>query len=314
MQTSTDTPPSMQTSRTPEGRAESDSRTPSDVTLHVRRPSFEFDGVPRYWFDGNPWWTHFGTALMLVFPSGERFVIEGVRRFKNQIRDPKLAEEVARFCTQEGIHSREHAKLNEALFALGFPGLRRLERLQRRGLELLARVAPARFQLALAASIEHLTSSFGHQALAERHEFATMHPAVRELLVWHAVEEIEHKSVAFDVHRAMGGWHATRVLGLLFVLPMVLATTYGIFLASLWADGRLFDLTMWKREFLDTQLENLGRVLRGERARGVFGALPRDVVAFLRPGFHPWQVDDRDLIRESAQYDPMAVLARGAAS
>jgi len=298
----------MNTSRKPRPRPASG--TPEGVTLHVRRPSFDFDFLPRYWFGGNPWKTHFGTALMLVFPSGERFVVQGVQRYRKAVTDPKLAAEVDRFCAQEGFHGREHGKLNRHLFAHGFGGLAHFERLQSEGLKLLGRLLPERFQLALSASIEHLTSSFGHQALRQREELEAMHPVARELLIWHAIEEMEHKSVAFDVHRAVGGGQGARIAGLALVVPMVLLVTYAIFFYLLAADGRLFDARMWKEEVVDAQLANLRRVLAGRRAIGLLTALPRDVAVFLRPSFHPWDVDDRELIAGAADYDPIAALAR----
>ena len=66
--------------KAPKRSARPASGTPEGVSLNVRRPSFDFGALPRYWCGGNPWKTHFGTALMLVFPSGERFVVQGVRR------------------------------------------------------------------------------------------------------------------------------------------------------------------------------------------------------------------------------------------
>lgn len=284
------------------------SRTPPGVALIVRRPDFDFSTLPKYWFDGNPWKTHFGTALMLVFPSGEKFVVRGVRNYRSQVTDPKLKLEVTRFCGQESLHSREHTKLNEVLFQ-HFPRLRAVERFQDTVLEGMARVLPESFQLALSASIEHLTSSFGHQTLANRAEIEAMHPVPRELLIWHAIEEMEHKSVAFDVHEAMGGRHVVRVLGLGLILPMILATTYGTFLYLLAADGVLLDARMWKREFLDAQWKTLRRMLRGQRPTGLFAALPFDAAAFLRSDFHPWDIDDRHLIADSKRYDPMRNLA-----
>lgn len=285
------------------------SRTPTDVSLTVRRPQFDFSGMPKYWYEGSPWKTHFGTALMLVFPSGEDFVVGGVRRYRDRITDNKLKQEVARFCGQEGFHSREHDRLNEFLFSLGYARLRGIAEQQRKSLEWFAGKLPHKFQLSLSASIEHLTSSFGHQALAEQADHAGMHPVARELLIWHAVEEMEHKSVCFDVDNAMGGSHVMRVIGLMAIVPMVLASTYAIFLYLLAADGKLFDAKMWWREFVTPQAGNLWRALRGKPLKGVMGALPRDVLLFLKPGFHPWDVDDRYLIDAFKNYDPIQALA-----
>lgn len=136
-----------------------------------------------------------------------------------------------------------------------------------------------------------------------------MHPVTRELLIWHAVEEMEHKSVCFDVDDAMGGSHFMRVLGLIAIIPMILVTTYGIFLYLLAADGKLFDGKMWWNEFVKPQTNNLLRVLHGKRPKGIMGALPYDVLLFIKPSFYPWDVDDRHLIADFRDYNPMKVLA-----
>src|SRR5690606_35420223 len=120
-----------------------------------------------------------------------------VRNYRDRITDPELKEQVKGFIGQEALHSREHREVNERLAEHGYPTLF-VDRVVKRGLGLLAKVAPERDQLAVTAGLEHYTATLAETLL--RHdraldEFAT--DEVRALFAWHALEESEHKSVAF---------------------------------------------------------------------------------------------------------------------
>lgn len=52
-------------------------------------------------------------AFSGFLPLGERFFIKTVRHYQDQIKDPKLQEDVKKFIFQEARHSSQHKKLNE---------------------------------------------------------------------------------------------------------------------------------------------------------------------------------------------------------
>ena len=189
----------------------------SDPTRIVptRRISFEeaLATVPKHFAaDGDLITSHLIATLSALFPDGEDFFVRSVRHYRDQITDPDLKRQVNDFIGQEATHGREHRILTERLAELGYP-TERVAKMARRGLALRERVASPASNLAETAALEHFTATLAEVALTspEMQEKAG-HPAVRDLLLWHALEEAEHKAVAFDVYRAVGGTERTRIM------------------------------------------------------------------------------------------------------
>ena len=132
-----------------------------------------------------------------------------------------------------------------------------------------------------------------------------MHPDMRPLWRWHAMEEMEHKAVAFDVYQTTGGGELLRACTMLQVMVFMFAEFFGRHLYLLYKDGVLGDAAGWKRGT---------RWLWGRG--GLLRMLYRDLFAYLRPGFHPWQRDDRQLLADSIRrwdqgQSPRAMLHEG---
>ncbi|MDA8341133.1 MAG: metal-dependent hydrolase [Actinomycetota bacterium] len=186
---------------------------PVTRTVPTRRISFdELDQVPRSFARSeNVILCHLTAMMSAMFPDGEDFFVRSVRHYRDQITDPELKRQVTGFIGQESVHGREHRAFNRRLAELGYP-THRMERLTRRSLALRERVVPPIGNLALTAALEHFTATLAELVLsneASRAEFG--HPAVLDLFLWHALEESEHKAVAFDVYRAVGGSERTRI-------------------------------------------------------------------------------------------------------
>lgn len=179
-----------------------------DRTVPTRRVSFEesLRDVPRHFAaDGDLLLSHLASALSSVFPDGEDFFVRSVRHYRDRITDPVLKQQVAGFIGQEAVHGREHRALNDRLAQLGYP-TKTFEGMTRRMLGFRERVAPPIANLAATAALEHFTATFAELLLtsSETRELFG-HDEVRNLFLWHALEESEHKAVAFDVYTAMGG-------------------------------------------------------------------------------------------------------------
>ncbi len=185
-----------------------------DSTVPTRRISFEESllDVPRHFAaDGDLITSHLVAGLSAVFPDGEDFFVRSVRGFRDQIDDPALKRQVAGFIGQEALHGREHRALNDRFAELGYP-TKAIERLTRRGLALRERIAPATSNLAATAALEHFTATLAELILTDAETRRLIgHPEVANLFLWHALEESEHKAVAFDVYKAVGGSERMRV-------------------------------------------------------------------------------------------------------
>jgi predicted metal-dependent hydrolase len=251
--------------------------------IPTRRMAFEewFADVPRHFAQGGDLiLSHVGTALSAVFPDGEDFFVRSVRHYRDQITDPNLKRQVAGFIGQESVHGREHRAFNERLSELGYP-TKEVEWLTRKGLELRTRFAPPITNLAATAALEHFTATLAELVLTNeevRGHFG--HPAVHDLFVWHALEESEHKAVAFDVYKAVGGSERVRVWTMRFIrVGFVLGMTVQI-MSSLVRDRAAYNP------------RRLWRSLKSFRRSPLVGReLWERLKDYDRPDFHP---DDRD--------------------
>ncbi|MEQ1419917.1 metal-dependent hydrolase [Acinetobacter indicus] len=161
---------------------------------------FKLEQIPRFWFGGDPFLTRMFDALSLTFPDGERYFIQSVRLYREQIQQPELQQRVADFIRQEAQHGIAHDKMNQLMKNQGMPVdqfIRQLNRIFKFELE---KRSPE-YNIATTAAAEHLTALMAETFYAHRSTLAEAHPYVRALFAWHAIEEMEHRDVAFDVMR-----------------------------------------------------------------------------------------------------------------
>ena len=261
---------------------------PAHVSITPQRMDFAFEDVPRHWFRNDPVLTHFLNALSLTFPDGERFFVDAVRAFRDQVTDKTRQAEISGFIGQEAMHSLEHDSFNHMLASQGYreeaEGGQKLARhLIKQGRERLS----AKQQLAATAALEHITAILANRLLKDPALLDSMHPSVRALWIWHAIEEIEHKAVAFDLYQDVVGSYRMRVRTLL-AATLALGTYTGKYT---WA--------FLKKDRLHRRPLVLARGMW--RLFGINGVLTRtipDFLTFLRPDFHPWQEDNSALIAE----------------
>ena len=184
-----------------------------DRKVPTRRISFDesLADLPKHFAAGGDLiLSHLAASLSSVFPDGEDFFVRSVRHYRDRITDPDLRRQVAGFIGQEATHGREHRALNDRLDQLGYP-TKFFERLTRRALGMRERVAPPIANLAATAALEHFTATFAELVLSSDDTRALFgHDEIRNLFLWHALEEAEHKAVAFDVYKAMGGGERLR--------------------------------------------------------------------------------------------------------
>jgi predicted metal-dependent hydrolase len=257
---------------------------PSAQPAIVPREKLDFDlqgDIPKYWFGSDPFKTRFFDAMSTIFPEGERFFISCVRDFRDQVTDPKLKEEIRDFIRQEGQHGMIHDQFNQRLRAQGIDVdmLERIDRFMLFGL--LRKYNSAKFTLAVTAASEHMTAIMAHSFCNRREVMEQADRRMRAMYTWHAMEEVEHKAVAFDVMQKVAGvGYLRRMAGMIhvsigFPLHVFLVTRYMLKL-----DGHRW----WKRPAIWA---------RGlwwlYKPGGLFSSVLGHYLAYFKPGFHPWQ-------------------------
>jgi len=258
----------------------------SNPARHVPTRRISFDealrALPKHFAeDGDIVGSHLIASLSAVFPDGEDFFVRSVRHFRDQITDPDLKRQVSGFIGQEAVHGREHRDFNTRLAELGYP-TKQVERFTKKGLALRERLAPPTSNLAATAALEHFTATLAEIILSDERARATIgHPEVQNLFVWHALEESEHKAVAFDVYKAVGGSERMRVWTMKlirwsFVIGMALQVLVSVLMDPY---ARRHPHKVW-------------RSLRKLKASPFLSKATWEVLKeYDRPGFHP---DDRD--------------------
>jgi len=241
--------------------------------------------VPRDWANGDPYETTFMNALSTLFPEGEKFFVESVKQQKHHVTDPALERDVAAFIGQEAMHGREHRAFNDLLLAHGFRETPRVEANLKWFLKRVRRRLSPMSQLAVTCALEHFTAMLAEGLLRDPRARQEMHPDVAPLWLWHALEESEHKSVAFDVYRAAGGGFLRRAW-------MMLVTTFFFFLVQSIVHTRM----MATRKILWKPWTWARGITRMWIYPGFFTKLIPAYFSYFRPSFHPSDRDTEQLI------------------
>lgn len=193
--------------------------------------------MPRFWFDGNPFKTRVFDALSLTFPEGERFFINSVRHYRSQITDPDLQQRVADFIKQEAQHGLAHDVMNRQMAKQGMPVEAMIDNFKRRFGAVVASRSPEE-NIADTAAAEHLTALMAECFYSHKDTLAKADPYVRALFAWHAIEEMEHRDVAFDVMQQVAKTsYAQRVKALLLTSALMTGFTMYRTNIMLKADG-----------------------------------------------------------------------------
>jgi predicted metal-dependent hydrolase len=268
-------------------------RTPTDLTISPRDRDFGHRAkTGRWWVKNDPVATAIMNALSATFPEGEKFFIESVVKFKDRVDEP-LKTQVKAFVRQEAMHTREHIAFNDKIVADGYD----VTGIEERSLARLA-VARSRHpvaQLAVTAAMEHFTAILAQDLLTCASRLQGADSETVKLWKWHSIEEIEHKSVAYDVFlKVTEGLSPFRRWS---IRTRIMALTTYNFVRNM--TGHVADLL--RQDGLEPRKYRMHalRVLFGKDGmlRGTMG----HYLAYYLPGFHPWNNDNRRLIAEAEE-------------
>lgn len=250
---------------------------PKALGITVRRLQFHPEKIKRHYFANSPVMSHLLTALSSTFPIGEQFFVHSVRNVRDRITDPQLQTQIAAFVGQEAMHSKAHSEFNQAWRTDDYNLDRFQAWLARK--DIYVRSLHPKIQLAITCAFEHFTALLGGYILRHPEVLSTLDEDAMKLWVWHAIEEIEHRSVAFDVYQAVYGDDKIRKL-------LMRSVTTGFASLTFYSATRLF--LQDKRQSLPKVGGNLfGLYLLGKM---VIQLLP-EYLSYYKSGFHPAEHD-----------------------
>ena len=244
-----------------------------------RRMDFVFDdSIPMDWFGGSPFKTMVLTALSATFPEGERFFVDSVRHYQKRV-SPDLAKQVSGFIGQEAHHGREHTAFNEFMGRKGLP-MAEIDEFVEKGMKFMRRKLSPERQLAMTCALEHFTAILAEMALENPEFFGPMDDRVKPLWYWHAIEESEHKAVAFDVFQEQVGSYWIRSS------QMVMNSLEFAFFSS-YHTYQLFKARSIQRDW-KMHREGLKELFVKP---GWLRKMGKAYLSYYKPSFHPWQRD-----------------------
>lgn len=272
------------------------------ASFPVRRMAFEFDQVPEYWMQGSAGLTHFMTALSALFPAGEKFFIDSVRavRYHPAIKDnQELQKEISAFIGQEAMHTQEHVGFNASAQKYGHD-VERLDRYTDKVIQGARKVfagvgksfgiTQEMVDLTATTALEHFTATIATQLLRNSHIQELMSDdTMKTMWLWHAIEENEHKAVAYDVFEGVFGQGTKAYLlrtSSLVAAMLTLFVAQNYFLFRLLKEDKQLNLEAFKAIYTYAY----------SPSKGIITGMGREMLAYFRPGFHPNDLDTVSLL------------------
>jgi predicted metal-dependent hydrolase len=267
-------------------------KTPDNLQITARQIEADFESALKNkadWHSNDIVISHFFSGLQATFPEGERFFIDAARdvRDNNKEKLPeKLLPQIQAFIQQEAFHGQTHDAWGEALINLGFTRMRDFDN-ELKELRINAKEeVPAMLRLSITSAVEHYTASLAHLFLRQRRFIDGASNPFKQVMLYHALEEVEHKAVCYDLFKAAGGSYRLRIIGLLIAS------------ADVAYQGRKRHIYLLKK----SGQWNLKNRIKAWKLiwgwNGIIHSLLPYTLRYLKPGFHPWETDERKDLNE----------------
>jgi predicted metal-dependent hydrolase len=265
----------------------------------IRKVNFKFEKpFPKHWYNDNPIATHFMNAQHLAFPDGEKFFIRSVKAFAEVYKNnPELKKRVNNFIGQEGTHFAEHQKFwdimeSQDLQPMNFVNVFRSTAWN--GLEKMARkyLNKNKFAdklcLSITVGLEHYTAMLAESGILNKDITEKMPQEMKDLFMWHAAEEIEHKAIPFDVLKAVDDSYGLRIGG------MAIATWGLWFYLGL---GTVI-LTAQDKDIKKTEIPKYTFEFISRFSNTFGGTISAQFGQYFQKDFHPDQIENYHLAEE----------------
>lgn len=254
----------------------------------VRRMDYQFTSTPKYWMDNEPSLTHLFTGMSTLFPEGESYFVRSVRALRHHVKaNSQLDKDIGAFIGQEAMHSKEHHAFHQSAEQYGLDPAS-LENATGVILKTFEKLLSKKANLLLTVGLEHYTAVLVVTMMESVNELMT-DDTIRNLWLWHSVEETEHKAVAFDMYQHLYG------SGLNAYLPRVAIFSLGLVIINSLMMGYTAVLMKRAKQLLNLKSwKKLGQMMVSSHR--IF--IPK-FMDYYRPNFHPNDSDDTELVAKT---------------
>ncbi|NNG80823.1 metal-dependent hydrolase [Acinetobacter sp. ANC 5378] len=272
------------------------------ASFPVRRMNFDFNNVPEYWMNDSVGLTHFMTALSALFPAGEKFFIDSVRVVRNHPaikENQELQKEISAFIGQEAMHTQEHVGFNAAAQRYGHD-VDTLDKYTDTVIQTARKVfafvgkpfgiTQEMVDLTATTALEHFTATIASQLLTNQNIQELMQDeTMKTMWLWHAIEENEHKAVAYDVFEGVFGKGLKSYL--LRTSSLVTAMTTLFFVQN-------YFLLRLLRQDQQLNFDSIKSIYEYaySPSKGIITGMGKEMLAYFKPGFHPNDLDTVSLL------------------
>jgi predicted metal-dependent hydrolase len=273
---------------------------------------FDWENTPLHWVPNDPFATHMMNVLHLLLPEGERHFIKAVLEASSLVADPELESAIKPFIQQESWHAWAHQVVLDHLAQQGIETTPYTERLRKTLSVTLGdppKFLPAALhrwwlyrRLADVAALEHFTAMLGQWVLQNRGlDYAGTDPVMLDLLRWHGAEEVEHRSLVFDVYQHVCGNYFIRAFSMFMTAPLFIGW---------WVAGAKYLMAQDPTIDEKWRLRDWWRAARQYKLPGPWQLLVTTPVRYMRPGHHPGPEAVTEMAIEYLEYSPAAKAAR----
>jgi uncharacterized protein len=278
-----------------------------------RMVRFDWSETPVHWVPDDPFSTHMMNVLHLLLPEGERHFIKAVLEASSLVKDdPELEAAIKPFIQQESWHAYAHQVVLDHLSEQGIDTKAYTDRLGNHLSRILGdppKYFPAPMKrwwlyrrLADVASLEHFTAMLGEWILRNRAlDEAGTDPMMLDLLRWHGAEEVEHRSLVFDVYQNVSGNYFIRAFSMFMTAPLFIGWWIAGAKYLMANDATINEKWRWR---------DWRRAARAQRLPGPWHLLVTTPMRYMRPSHHPSHEGSTEMAVEYLEYSPAARNAK----
>ena len=276
-----------------------------------RKVRFDWSDTSLHWVPDDPFTTHAWNVLHMLLPTGERYFIKAANEAVPLVDDPDLKAAIKPFVQQEAWHAWAHQLILDHLAEQGIDTKPYIDSLDKWafGGQQQHPGWPVRLQrwwlyrrLADVAAMEHFTAVLGQWWIQNRGlDYAGTDPVMLDLLRWHGAEEVEHRSLVFDVYQNVCGSYPLRALSMLCTAPVFLYW---------WCAGVRFLMEQDPTTTAKPRFRDWFRAAREYKLPGPWQMLVICTLRYLRPSHHPSTEASTQMAMDYLAQSPAARAAR----